>query len=311
LAVGLIFMIVALSGRLPTRLKIGENEAEWQDFAGNVIETAVDASPPSVKAELAPQLAELAEVAPRAAVPALSGLAYESSIAQIVAVAALKIPDVEHMQVGVTLEDAQEFDLVIQATGNRFILVETKASRRLYTKQAVEIIKKAHSYRQAYPDRKTALLLVSRYRVVTDPIRDLFKATPNATYIVFRDKDDEPKLIGAINGLLSDLGRAELHTVRERFPEYHASAPSRGQRSGQRVDDATGRVSASETTARATATAAGWFAARTVTMLMIWLAVCALTMLAALADAACSAATANSAGFRWSPPSLSTVMVTS
>ena len=46
-------------------------------------------------------------------------------------------------------------------------------------------------------------------------------------------------------------------------------------------------------------------------MLMIWLAVCALTMLAALADAACSAATANSAGFgRW-PPSLSTVMVTS
>jgi hypothetical protein len=32
-------------------------------------------------------------------------------------------------------------------------------------------------------------------------------------------------------------------------------------------------------------------------MLMIWLAVCALTMLAALADAACSAATANSAGF--------------
>jgi len=59
------------------------------------------------------------------------------------------------------------------------------------------------------------------------------------------------------------------------------------------------------------ATAAGWFAARTVTMLMIWLAVCALTMLAALADAACPAATANSAGSGWSPPSLSTVMVTS
>jgi hypothetical protein len=31
-------------------------------------------------------------------------------------------------------------------------------------------------------------------------------------------------------------------------------------------------------------------------MLTIWLAVCALTMLAALADAACSAATTNSAG---------------
>jgi hypothetical protein len=39
-----------------------------------------------------------------------------------------------------------------------------------------------------------------------------------------------------------------------------------------------------------------------------WLAVCALTMLAALADATCSAATAGSG---WWPPSLSTVMVTS
>jgi hypothetical protein len=37
-------------------------------------------------------------------------------------------------------------------------------------------------------------------------------------------------------------------------------------------------------------------------MLTIWLAVYALTMLAALAGAACSAAVANSAGFgRWSP----------
>ena len=64
LAVGLIFMIIALSGRLPTRLKIGENEAEWQEVAGEVIETAIEASPPSAKAQLANQLGELAEVAP-------------------------------------------------------------------------------------------------------------------------------------------------------------------------------------------------------------------------------------------------------
>ena len=46
-------------------------------------------------------------------------------------------------------------------------------------------------------------------------------------------------------------------------------------------------------------------------MLMIWLAVCTLTILAALADATCPVATANSAGFGQSPPSLSTVMVMS
>src|SRR6185312_16405576 len=94
-------------------------------------------------------------------------------------------------------------------------------------------------------------------------------------------------------------------------PVLRPAVPRRLQRPGQRVEDATGRLSVSETTARATAAAAGWSAARTVTMLMIWLAVCALTMLAALADAACPAATANPAGSAGSPPSLSTVTVTS
>src|SRR5690349_12222272 len=82
------------------------------------------------------------------------------------------------------------------------------------------------------------------------------------------------------------------------YPVLRAAASSRVQRSRQRVDDATGHLSAPETTSRATATAPGWSAARTVTILTIWRAVCALVMLAALADAACSAATANSAGFK-------------
>jgi len=42
------------------------------------------------------------------------------------------------------------------------------------------------------------------------------------------------------------------------------------QPSAQRMDDAAGRLSASDTTARAAATAAGRSAVRTVTMLMIW-----------------------------------------
>ena len=47
----------------------------------------------------------------------------------------------------------------------------------------------------------------------------------------------------------------------------------------------TGRLGASETTARATATTAGWSAVWTVTMLIICTVVCALTLLAILADA--------------------------
>ncbi len=204
LAVGLIFMIIALSERLPTRLKIGENEAEWQEFAGDIIETAVEASPPSVKAELAPQLEELAEVAPRAAAPALSGLAYESSIAGAVAQSVIKIPDAQRVSTWVKLEEVGEFDFVIEATDNRFVLVEVKASPRLSMAQVGAIMEKAHFYSEAYPDRKAALLLVSKYPLPAG-VRAMFMPRPHAACVVVRGREDEETLTATISGLLSSL----------------------------------------------------------------------------------------------------------
>ena len=205
LAVGLIFMIIALSGRLPTRLKIGENEAEWQEVAGEVIETAVEASPPSARAQLATQLGELAEVAPRAAAPALSGLVYEQSIRQTIEEAVNKIPAIERLLTWVTLEEVGEFDFAIQATGNRFILVEVKASPRLSMSQVATITENARFYSEAYPDRKTGLLLLSRYPLSAG-VRAMFMQVPFAACVVVRGREDENALIEAINGMLSNLG---------------------------------------------------------------------------------------------------------
>ena len=70
-------------------------------------------------------------------------------------------------------------------------------------------------------------------------------------------------------------------------------------------------LSASDTTARATARAAYRPGAVTVTTLMIASAVCALMMLADLRDAARSAATAKVTGSGSRPPSRATVMMTS
>ena len=52
-----------------------------------------------------------------------------------------------------------------------------------------------------------------------------------------------------------------------------------GDRSRQRLGDAAGRLSASGTTARATATATGWSVVWTVTMLMIFWVACAIMTL--------------------------------
>jgi hypothetical protein len=70
-------------------------------------------------------------------------------------------------------------------------------------------------------------------------------------------------------------------------------------------------LSASDTTARATAKAAKWLGAVTVTTLMIATAVCTLMMLADRRDAAWSAATANTTGSGSWPPSRATLMMTS
>ena len=70
-------------------------------------------------------------------------------------------------------------------------------------------------------------------------------------------------------------------------------------------------MSASDTTALATATAAYRSGAVTVTMLMILSARCALTMLADLPHAARSAAAVNAAGSGTELPSHPTVTVTS
>lgn len=205
LAVGLIFMIVALSGRLPTRLRIGENEAEWQDLAGGIIETAVDASPPNVKAEIAPQLEELAEVAPRAAAPALSGLAYESSIAASIARTAITLPGVERISTWVAVEEVGEFDFAIEASRNRLILVEVKGVPRLSSSQIAAIFAKAQAYREAHPELKVGLLLVTRYQLSASAgLR--FATAPDAACIMFRGREDEDALIGAIDALLSGLG---------------------------------------------------------------------------------------------------------
>lgn len=204
LFVGLIFMIIALSGRLPTRIKIGDSEAEWQDIAGGVIEAALDSATPSARADLVPQLEELAEVAPRAAAPALSGLAYDANLAWAVAQAANKVAGAQKVDTRVRLDEVGEFDFVIEATGNRFILVEAKSSPRLSTEQVGPIIEKAHFYRQAYPDHKVGLLLVSRYPI-SAAVQAMFMQTPNADCVVFRSRDDDNVLVGAITRLLYNL----------------------------------------------------------------------------------------------------------
>ena len=97
-----------------------------------------------------------------------------------------------------------EFDFAIEATDNRVILIEAKTSPKLSMAQVSEIMDKAHFYSEAYPDRKTALLLVSRYPLSAGS-RAMFSPRANSAFVVVRGRDDVDQLRNAINRLLSGL----------------------------------------------------------------------------------------------------------
>jgi hypothetical protein len=81
LAVGLLFLLIAMAGQLPTRIRIGDNEAEWQ-AVGKFVETVVEDSSAD-RPELLEALADLAVAAPRATSSALGAVAYELMISNM------------------------------------------------------------------------------------------------------------------------------------------------------------------------------------------------------------------------------------
>lgn len=74
LAVGVIFLLVGMSGRLPRRLKIGDNEAEWEPVVAAAFEDLAEQVPSSKRGAVVDALDDLATVAPHAAASAASRL---------------------------------------------------------------------------------------------------------------------------------------------------------------------------------------------------------------------------------------------
>jgi len=73
LVVGLILLLVGAGGRLPNRLKVGDNEAAWEAVEDFVSRVAGDV-PSEQTPELIHALTELAEVAPAAAAAGLGAI---------------------------------------------------------------------------------------------------------------------------------------------------------------------------------------------------------------------------------------------
>jgi hypothetical protein len=193
-------MIIALGGVLPTRLKFGEGEAEWQTAAGQVLETAVEAAPSAARAELIDQIGSLAEVAPQAASPALSGYAYEELIIQILREGQLPEPTVVRRP---ELRADIEFDLAIES-GTRVVLIDVKFSPERAAQHIPSFAGKVRQYRERTSQRAVGLL-VTRSPLPESGIKKL-KASANLSYVVVSGSWDADRLFHVITEELTSDG---------------------------------------------------------------------------------------------------------
>jgi hypothetical protein len=88
IVVGFLFILIGVSGRLPNRLKIGDNEAEWYSLLLHVQETTEAAARSAVKSELEHAFKRLEGASPEI-VTAMANLAFhffaQSMLQEVVA----------------------------------------------------------------------------------------------------------------------------------------------------------------------------------------------------------------------------------
>jgi hypothetical protein len=79
IAAGLLLVLIGIGGQLPSRLKVGDNEAAWEAVE-NFVERVTTDVPAGNSPEVLSALDDLAEVAPQIAAPALTSLAYKAMV---------------------------------------------------------------------------------------------------------------------------------------------------------------------------------------------------------------------------------------
>ncbi|MGH3275244.1 MAG: hypothetical protein ACRDNZ_13090 [Streptosporangiaceae bacterium] len=158
LAAGLILFLIGLVGYAPTRLRIGDNEAEFA-VVSSALATAVEAARPDARADVTEAVARVAEVSPQLAARAQSAIAWVEAVSQMVGEAAQRLGfrevDMESENQRTTGGYPESFRLLhAKAGGRRIAICLTPAIGDRF-------IKRLSTTSNQVP-RDTALLLITR-----------------------------------------------------------------------------------------------------------------------------------------------------
>jgi hypothetical protein len=215
LAVGLVLLLVGLGGRLPSRLKFGDNEAAW-DAVETFVERAAENASPADRPGLALLLGDLAQAAPAVAAPALSAFAYEDMILGMLKEAALDLARSQDAAVSLHLQGLPEQnepawldtwrairpDAVIADYRGAHVVVEIKAGRI-----GGDVVNRLAAVLGAYQlipgDWAPGVLLVSRDGPSREARHAIAERLPQAVTVEIASSEDTPKLITAVGEAFS------------------------------------------------------------------------------------------------------------
>jgi hypothetical protein len=207
LAVGLVLLLVGAGGRLPSRLKFGENEATW-DAVEEFVERVVEGVSPEQRPGLVEALNDLREAAPAAAAAGLGavsgGVEYERLITDLVMQAVMEINQSSSPPLKCSIESfsgvsQKRTDTMISDGRGNVFLVEAKYSTSDYLPVALveQVIAKASRLTpKDHSHGSVRVLLISNQPLSRPAGRRLRSA--ELQFVKVTSEADLPKLIDAI-----------------------------------------------------------------------------------------------------------------
>ncbi|MCW2930222.1 MAG: hypothetical protein JWM19_1184 [Actinomycetia bacterium] len=216
LAVGLVFMIIGLSGTLPTRLKVGDNEASWEiekQAVETFVERVAETTPAANRREFLGALTDLAEDAPEVASRGISIIAYEqllrAELEEVVRELERSFPDGQPVEfITEAATNRPTVGAIIQGPTGRYVAVEARLSIRNLGEAWLDANYDYLIKGQGQPGLFDAILLISRESATPAFLKNLSRY-PGTYYVSFRGPEDK----GALKQVLSSLLSLHLCTV--------------------------------------------------------------------------------------------------
>ena len=201
IAAGLLLLLIGIGGHMPSRLKVGDNEAAWEierEAVQTFVERVATEAPVESRPELLDALGDLAEDAPQAAIKGLAGLAFEQRVGLEISAAVISLGE---SQVSFSIQERadQGVDAVLQGPGGRLVAVEIKYSARSVSSAWIEMMDQRLLSRS--PSYFRAILLITKTRLTRSAERTL-KKYPEFRHLIYEDLYFMEKLTDTLRELL-------------------------------------------------------------------------------------------------------------